>query len=78
VPVKTVIITGEWLQSIVDYLGAVLTFRSTFSNRTSINHKIYRIGNGADKTSGATEYDITEKTINPLGGWVRYGVIQNE
>lgn len=68
---------GAWHPSKVMFSVARAGQRGYF-HRTSINHKVYRIGNGSEKTSGATEYDITEKTINPLGGWVRYGMVQNE
>eukprot|EP01117_Protostelium_nocturnum_P009631 TRINITY_DN343_c0_g1_i1.p1 TRINITY_DN343_c0_g1~~TRINITY_DN343_c0_g1_i1.p1 ORF type:complete len:392 (-),score=122.47 TRINITY_DN343_c0_g1_i1:106-1281(-) len=49
-----------------------------FHNRTIINKKVYRIGNGSDKNSGATEYDLTQKTINPMGGWVNYGQVKED
>jgi len=45
-------------------------------HRTSINHKIYRIGSGKD--AGTTEFDTTSKSINPMGGWVRYGNVHND
>ena len=38
-----------------------------YHNRCSINHKIYRIGQGED--GGKTDFDLTPKSINPLGGW---------
>jgi large subunit ribosomal protein L3e len=44
-----------------------------------MNHKVYRIGqlDSIDK-SGSTEFDIAEKSINPLGSWVRYGNVKND
>jgi len=47
-----------------------------YHHRTSINHKIYRIG--TDNEAGTTEFDHTPKSINPMGGWVRYGNIEND
>ncbi|AOA64833.1 60S ribosomal protein L3 [Komagataella phaffii CBS 7435] len=49
-----------------------------FHHRTSINHKIYRVGKGDDESNGSTEYDRTKKTVTPLGGFVRYGEIRND
>lgn len=49
-----------------------------YHHRTSINHKVYRVGNGSDEKSGSTEFDRTAKTINPLGGFVRYGNVNND
>lgn len=49
-----------------------------YHRRTEINKKIYRIANGADPKSGATEYDITDKSINPMGGFPHYGLVNND
>jgi large subunit ribosomal protein L3e len=34
-----------------------------YHHRTSVNHKIYRIGKGDDEANATTEYDTTKKTI---------------
>lgn len=49
-----------------------------FHHRSEINKKIYRIANGSEKNSGSTEFDITEKTINPMGGFPHYGVVSED
>jgi len=49
-----------------------------FHNRTVINKKIYRIGSGKDPKNASTEFDLTPKNINPLGGFVRYGKVRND
>jgi large subunit ribosomal protein L3e len=50
-----------------------------YMHRTSINHKIYRVGIEKDSDSnGATEFDATKKGITPLGGFVRYGNVAND
>jgi len=49
-----------------------------YHSRTSINHKVYRVGKGDDEANAATEFDRTKKTITPLGGFVRYGEIKND
>ena len=43
-----------------------------------MNKKIYRIANGTDVNSASTEFDLTQKTITPMGGFPHYGVIRNE
>lgn len=49
-----------------------------YHHRTELNKKIYRIGNGAEETSGATDFDTTKKTINPMGGWPHYGIVNQD
>jgi len=49
-----------------------------FHNRTIINKKVYRIANGSDKNSASTEFDLTQKTITPLGGFPKYGVVNED
>merc|ERR1711878_2752 len=50
-----------------------------YHHRTEMNKKIYRIGDGVHtkdgkvvKNNASTEYDLTEKTITPLGGFPHY------
>lgn len=49
-----------------------------YHHRTEINKKIFRIGKGDDKKNGSTDADLTEKTINPMGGFPRYGIVKND
>jgi large subunit ribosomal protein L3e len=49
-----------------------------FHNRTIINKKVYRIANGSDKNSASTEFDLTQKSITPLGGFPKYGVVNED
>jgi len=56
-----------------------------YHSRCEINKKIYRLGK-AVKTeggrlvheSGSTEFDLTKKSITPLGGFVRYGEVNED
>jgi len=55
-----------------------------YHHRTEINKKIYRIGEGIHmkdgklvKNNASTEYDLTEKTITPMGGFPHYGEVNN-
>jgi large subunit ribosomal protein L3e len=48
-----------------------------YYHRTEINKKVYKIGlKGTD--NGSTEFDLTKKTITPLGGFVRYGQVNED
>ncbi|OBA26668.1 hypothetical protein HANVADRAFT_52978 [Hanseniaspora valbyensis NRRL Y-1626] len=49
-----------------------------YHHRTSINHKVYRVGKADDESNGATEFDRTKKTITPMGGFVQYGSVNND
>lgn len=47
-----------------------------YHHRTERNKKIFRIASGSDPKSAMTEADLTEKNINPLGGFPHYGTVQ--
>merc|ERR1712098_124693 len=56
-----------------------------YHHRTEINKKIYRIGLGYHKKDGvlvknnaSTEYDTTDKDINPMGGFPHYGMVKQD
>uniref|UniRef100_A0A667Z3P3 Large ribosomal subunit protein uL3 n=1 Tax=Myripristis murdjan TaxID=586833 RepID=A0A667Z3P3_9TELE len=56
-----------------------------YHHRTEINKKIYKIGQGYHtkdgklvKNNASTEYDLSNKSINPLGGFVHYGEVTND
>jgi len=48
-----------------------------YHHRTETNKKIYKIGK-AGTNSGTTEFDLTNKTINPMGGFPRYGLVDED
>jgi len=68
---------GAWHPSKVMFTVARAGQRG-YHHRTELNKKIYRIGKGEDDNNGATDFDITKKTITPLGGFVRYGIVNND
>jgi len=56
-----------------------------YHHRTEINKKIYRIGEGVHtkdgkvvKNNADTEYDQTDKSITPMGGFPHYGEVNND
>jgi large subunit ribosomal protein L3e len=68
---------GAWHPSRVSYAVA-RAGQLGYYHRTEINKKVYRIGKGDDKKNAATEFDLTEKTITPMGGFPHYGVVKND
>ncbi|KAI8187066.1 60S ribosomal protein L3 [Colletotrichum sp. SAR 10_66] len=68
---------GAWHPSHVQWTVA-RAGQDGYHHRTSVNHKVYRIGKGDADDNAATELDVTKKTITPLGGFVRYGEVKND
>lgn len=85
---------GAWHPSHVQWTVA-RAGQQGYHHRTSVNHKVYRIGKAGADDNASTEVDVTKKTITPyvtvvflecagmltvcsLGGFVRYGEINND
>lgn len=49
-----------------------------YHHRVELNKKIYRMANGADPNSASTEFDLTTKSITPMGGFPHYGSVRND
>merc|ERR1712179_628143 len=56
-----------------------------YHHRTEINKKIYRMGAGYAmkdgklvKNNAATDYDLADKSITPMGGFPHYGEVKND
>jgi len=56
-----------------------------YHHRTEMNKKIYRIGQGIHtkdgkliKNNASTEYDLTDKSITPMGGFPHYGEVNED
>uniref|UniRef100_A0A3Q3T2I1 Ribosomal protein L3 like n=1 Tax=Mastacembelus armatus TaxID=205130 RepID=A0A3Q3T2I1_9TELE len=56
-----------------------------YHHRTEINKKIYRIGKGVHiqdgkviRNNASTTYDLSQKTITPMGGFPHYGEVNND
>jgi len=73
---------GAWHPARVSY-AVPRAGQNGYHHRVEMNKKIFRIAQPpseskeTDKTA-STEYDLTEKGINPLGGFVRYGMVHND
>jgi len=68
---------GAWHPSRVKF-SVPRAGQDGYHHRTEINKKIYRIGKGSDKANAKTEFDITDKTITPMGGFPHYGVVNED
>jgi len=72
---------GAWHPSRVSFTVA-RAGQKGYHHRTEINKKIYRIGQSAltpdGKKNGSTDFDLTEKSINPMGGFPHYGVVNQD
>jgi large subunit ribosomal protein L3e len=69
---------GSWHPSAVSWTVG-RTGQKGYHHRVERNKNIYRIGKlGQNSFTGSTEYDLTDKSITPMGGFTRYGIIKND
>ena len=75
---------GAWHPSRVQFTVA-RAGQKGYHHRTEMNKKIYRIGAGIHIKDGkkvinnaSTEYDLSEKSITPMGGFPHYGEVNND
>jgi large subunit ribosomal protein L3e len=72
---------GAWHPSRVQF-SVARAGQKGYHHRTEINKKVYRIGQGIHtkdgkviKNNASTDFDLTEKTITPMGGFPHYGEV---
>jgi large subunit ribosomal protein L3e len=75
---------GAWHPSRIQYTVA-RAGQKGYHHRTEINKKIYDIRQGYHtkdgklvKNNAATDYDIADKSINPMGGFPHYGEVKQD
>lgn len=76
---------GAWHPARVSFTVA-RAGQNGFHHRVEINKKIYRIGDKITKgedgklnfNNAGTDYDLTPKSITPLGGFPHYGVVNED
>lgn len=68
---------GAWHPSRVSFQVARAGQRG-YHHRTEPGKIIYRVGAKGDTKGASTESDLTEKGINPLGGFPHYGIVTND
>merc|ERR1712224_823864 len=75
---RKVACVGAWHPSAVKWTVA-RAGQKGYHHRTEINKKIYRIGKLNQKSFKAcTDFDVTDKGISPMGGFPRYGTLNND
>lgn len=81
---RKVACVGAWHPSRIQYT-VPRAGQKGYHHRTEINKKIYRIGAGFRmqegklvKNNAATEYDLADKSINPMGGFPHYGEVKQD
>jgi len=68
---------GAWHPSRVKY-SVPRAGQNGYHHRTEMNKRIYRIGKAGQANDASTEFDYTEKSITPIGGFPHYGVITQD
>merc|ERR1712092_52144 len=75
---------GAWHPSRIQYTVA-RAGQKGYHHRTEINKKIYDIRDGFHmkdgkliKNNASTEYDLADKSINPMGGFSHYGEVKQD
>lgn len=68
---------GAWHPARVQYTVA-RAGQNGYHHRTERNKKVYMLGKKGDNASCTTETDLTKKSITPMGGFVRYGEINED
>ncbi|CAB1448085.1 unnamed protein product [Pleuronectes platessa] len=75
---------GAWHPARVAYTIA-RAGQKGYNHRTEVNKKIYRMGQGVHvqdgkviRNSASTNYDASQKSINPMGGFPHYGEVNND
>merc|ERR1712037_808827 len=75
---------GAWHPSRVAF-SVARSGQKGYHHRTEINKKVHRVGAGFHtvdgkevKNNASTEADITDKSINPVGGFVQYGLVKSD
>ncbi|XP_031552345.1 60S ribosomal protein L3-like [Actinia tenebrosa] len=75
---------GAWHPARVSY-SVARAGQCGYHHRTELNKKIYRIGQGIHtkdgkviKNNASTEYDLTDKSITPMGAFPHYGNVNED
>jgi len=68
---------GPWHPARVSYSVARVGQKG-YHHRTEKNKQIYLIGKGSFNYNAKTKYDLTNKNITPMGGFVKYGEISED
>jgi len=71
---------GAWHPAKVQY-SVPRAGQNGYHHRTEMNKKVYKIGKAiceGNENNATTDFDLTEKSINPVGGWPHYGLVRED
>jgi large subunit ribosomal protein L3e len=71
---------GAWHPAKVQY-SVPRAGQNGYHHRTEMNKKVYKLGKGivgGTENNATTDFDLTEKSINPVGGWPHYGLVKED
>jgi len=68
---------GAWHPAKVQF-SVARPGQNGFHHRTEMNKKVYKIGKGSEENNATTEFDLTEKSITPVGSFVHYGDVRED
>jgi len=68
---------GAWHPAKVQY-SVARAGQNGYHHRTEMNKKVYRIGKAGAEHDAKTDFDLTEKSITPVGGFPHYGQINED
>ena len=71
---------GSWHPSRLSY-SVPRSGQKGYHHRTEMNKKVYKVGKGITggvENNAMTEFDLTEKGINPVGGFPHYGLVKED
>jgi large subunit ribosomal protein L3e len=74
---RKVACVGAWHPARIQY-SVARAGQNGYHHRCEINKKIYRSGKGEDKSNATTPFDLTEKSITPVGGFPHYGIVNED
>ena len=71
---------GAWHPAKVQY-SVPRAGQNGYHHRTEMNKKVYKVGKAiteAAPNNAMTDFDLTEKGINPVGGFPHYGLVRED
>jgi len=68
---------GAWHPAKVQY-SVARAGQNGYHHRTEMNKKVYKLGKGDKINNATTSFDLTEKSITPVGGFPHYGNIRED
>jgi len=68
---------GAWHPAKVQY-SVARAGQHGYHHRTEMNKKVYKLGKGGVENNATTDFDLTEKSITPVGGLPHYGQVRED